>query len=107
MAQKVLGIPLYKYDVFLAVTGGLKVEETGADLAIVGAMWSSYKNAPIKTHPLTPSLDRARGTVLVGEVSLLGEVKKVRGMEKRKKEALGLGMDFVEMTTVSDLKKMI
>ena len=107
VAQKVLGIPLYKYDVFLAVTGGLKVEETGADLAIVGAMWSSYKNAPIKTHPLTPSLDRARGTVLVGEVSLLGEVKKVRGMEKRTKEALGLGLDFVEMTTVSDLKKMI
>jgi DNA repair protein RadA/Sms len=40
IAQKSLGIPLYKYDVFLSVTGGVKIDETAADLAVLAAMWS-------------------------------------------------------------------
>lgn len=101
VAQKVLGIPLYKFDVFISVTGGLKIEETGADLAIVAAMWSSYKNQAIKPGGSGSSL------VLVGEVSLLGEVKKVKGMEKRQKEAGSLGMKVVEMRDVTDLRKIL
>ncbi|MFA5750528.1 MAG: DNA repair protein RadA, partial [Candidatus Shapirobacteria bacterium] len=41
IAQKSLGIPLYKYDVFISVTGGIKIEETAADLAVLAAIWSS------------------------------------------------------------------
>lgn len=94
VAQKVLNMPLYKYDVFLSVSGGIRIEDTGADLAIVAAMWSSYK-------------DKASGTskpVFVGEVSLLGEVRKVKSWEKRQKEAVGLGRKMVEMGNIRELK---
>jgi DNA repair protein RadA/Sms len=93
VAQKVLGIPLYKYDVFVAVTGGIKVEDTGADLAIVAAMWSSFKNTALGS-----------GTVGMGEVSLLGEVRKVRGWEKRVKEANGLGRKVIEIRNIREIK---
>jgi len=101
IAQKSLGIPLYKYDVFLSVTGGVKIEETAADLAVLVAIWSSYKSAP------APSFDKeGRKTlpVWVGEVSLLGEVKKVRNLEKRKKEAESLGRKLIEIKNVKELK---
>ncbi|MDD2225206.1 MAG: DNA repair protein RadA [Candidatus Shapirobacteria bacterium] len=101
IAQKSLGVPLYKYDVFLSVTGGVKIEETAADLAVLVAIWSSYKSTP------TPSFDKeGRKTlpVWVGEVSLLGEVRKVRNLEKRKKEAESLGRKLVEIRNVSELK---
>jgi len=116
IAQKSLGIPLYKYDVFLSVTGGVKIEETAADLAILAAIWSSYKEKPLqnpsKSKPSglinqTTSLDReACGLVFVGEVSLLGEVKKVRNLEKRKKEAESLGRKLAEIKNVRELKNM-
>ncbi len=72
IAQKSLGMPLYKYDVFVSVTGGIKIDDTGADLAILAAMWSSYKDKPIL------------GGVFVGEVSLLGEVRKVKFWKRAK-----------------------
>jgi len=93
IAQKSLGIPLYKYDVFLSVTGGVKIEETAADLAVLVAIWSSYKEKPIGNK-----------LVWVGEVSLLGEVKKVRSLEKRKKEAESLGRRLTEIKNVKELK---
>ncbi len=93
IAQKSLGIPLYKYDVFLSVTGGVKIEETAADLAVLAAMWSSYKEKPLQNL-----------SVWVGEVSLLGEVKKVKNLEKRKKEAESMGRKLVEINNVRELK---
>ena len=108
IAQKSLGIPLYKYDVFLSVTGGVKIEETAADLAVLAAMWSSYKEKPLQNlspdKPGSP-LNKGRSLpVYVGEVSLLGEVRKVRNLEKRKKEAESLGRKLVEIRNVSELK---
>jgi len=91
--QKSLGIPLYKYDVFLSVTGGIKIEETAADLAVLAAMWSSFKEKSFVGK-----------FVFVGEVSLLGEVKKTRNWEKRKKEAEAMGRRLVEIKNVRDLK---
>ena len=92
VAQKVLGLPLYKYDVYISVTGGIKIEDTGADLAIVAAMWSSYKEKALK-----------KGTVWIGEVSLLGEVRKVRSMEKRIKEAKGMGREMVTINSIREI----
>ena len=114
VAQKVLGLPLYKYDVYLSVTGGVRVEDTGADLAVVAAMYSSYKNAPLVAKPLGPDkrdhlpLQKGtlkRGMVFVGEVSLLGEVKKVRQMEKREKEARAMGREVWTINSIRELKK--
>ncbi|MDD4410213.1 MAG: DNA repair protein RadA [Candidatus Shapirobacteria bacterium] len=103
IAQKSLGMPLYKYDVFLSVTGGIKIEETAADLAVLAAMWSSYKSTP------NPSFDkegRKSLPVWVGEVSLLGEVKKTRNWEKRQKEAETMGRRVVEMKNVKEIKNL-
>lgn len=98
--QKVLNVPFYKYDVYVSVTGGIRIDETGCDLAIVTAMYSSYKDKPIKT----PGGEKP---VLIGEVSLLGEVKKVRGMEKREKEAKGMGRQVVHINSIRELKNLI
>ncbi len=93
IAQKSLGMPLYKYDVYISVTGGIRIDETAADLAILSAMWSSYKEKPLPGK-----------NVYVGEVSLLGEVKKVKQLDKRKKEAESLGRRVVEMKNVREMK---
>jgi DNA repair protein RadA/Sms len=114
VAQKALGLPLYKYDVYISVTGGIKIEDTGADLAVVAAMWSSYKNLPLTAKspssrsggtlsPLKKG-ELNKGLVWVGEVSLLGEVRKVRSMEKRIKEAKGMGREVSDINSVRELK---
>jgi DNA repair protein RadA/Sms len=100
VAQKVLGLPLYKYDVYLSVTGGIKIEDTGVDLAVVAAMWSSYKEKPLVVN-------QKKELVFIGEVSLLGEVKKVRNWEKRVKEARALDREVVEMENVGELRTLV
>lgn len=104
VAQKVLGVPLYNMDVFVAVTGGVRVEDTGADLAIIGAIFSSYKN---KAIGVDRQAARVGGVVLTGEVSLLGEVRKVGRWEKRIKEVKNLGRVAAEIGDVRELKRMI
>lgn len=78
--QKRLGLSLFDHDIFVNVTGGLKVFEPAADLAICLAIVSSFKDQAIKDK-----------TALVGEVGLLGEVRVVRGIDKRTSEAKKLG----------------
>lgn len=78
--QKRLGLPLFDQDIFVNVTGGLKIWEPAADLGICMAIVSSLTNQTIKTK-----------TILVGEVGLLGELRAVRNLEKRITEAKKLG----------------
>ncbi|MBU3935102.1 DNA repair protein RadA [Patescibacteria group bacterium] len=92
IAQKGLNLPLYKCDVFVSVMGGIRVTDTGVDLAVIGAIVSSYKNKEIE-----------KGSVLVGEVSLVGEVRQVSGMEKREKEAKGLGRKMLAIKNIREL----
>ncbi|MFZ2152873.1 MAG: DNA repair protein RadA [Microgenomates group bacterium] len=96
VAQKVLSMPLYKYDVYVSVTGGIRLDDTGCDLAILSAMYSSYKEKALKNK-----------TVLVGEVSLLGEVKRVRGWEKREKEAKAMGRVMPTIYSIRELKNLV
>ena len=101
VAQKVLGIPLYKEDVFVAVSGGIKISDPGVDLAVIGAIYSSYKEKIIV----------ARGgngipPVLIGEVSLLGKVRKVKMEERRVKEIKSLGMEVLKIEEIGELKKI-
>lgn len=96
VAQKVLGMPLYKYDVYISVTGGIRLDDTGCDLAVIAAMFSSYKEKATKSN-----------CVFVGEVSLLGEVKKVRGMEKREKEVKAMKREMMYINSIRELKSLL
>jgi DNA repair protein RadA/Sms len=67
-------------DIYVNVTGGIKLADRGIDLAICLAIASSHLNR---------SLDAE--VAAVGEVGLLGEVRKVSELERRVKEAKRLG----------------
>lgn len=78
--QKWCRLPCYNYDVFVSVVGGLKLVEPGVDLGIALAVASSILGKGLPKE-----------TVVVGEVGLLGEVRRVVRLEKRLKEAKKLG----------------
>ncbi|MEK7112624.1 MAG: DNA repair protein RadA, partial [Patescibacteria group bacterium] len=77
------GLPLYEYDVFVNVAGGIKVVEPAADLAICLSVASAYLDKPIRKMAMA-----------LGEVGLLGEVREVVAEEKRVKEAKRLGFNL-------------
>ena len=80
IAHRHIGISLNSYDVFTNVTGGVRVGETAADLAVLMAIISSVKNRPVGSD-----------LIIFGEVGLSGELRPVqRGLE-RLKEAEKLG----------------
>jgi DNA repair protein RadA/Sms len=82
--SKRLGVPLGTFDIFVNVSGGLKIAEPAADLAICMAILSSFKN-----KALDPK------TAVFGEVGLLGEIRGVGYEERRVKEAKRLGFTTV------------
>lgn len=67
-------------DAYVATVGGVKINETATDLAVALATWSS-----LHEQPLPPR------TVVVGEVGLAGELRRVPGVERRLAEAARLG----------------
>jgi DNA repair protein RadA/Sms len=78
--EKRIGLALYSHDVFLAVSGGLRLEETASDLAVAAAVASSLKGKAVPD-----------GWVLAGEIGLGGELRPVRQAEARLREAARLG----------------
>jgi len=70
------GIMVGDQDVFVNVVGGVKVVETGADLALLLAVISSFRNRPIP-----------RDWVIFGEVGLAGEIRPVPNGQERLREA--------------------
>lgn len=82
--QKYLRIPLYSSDVFVSTSGGIKITEPGADLGIVLAIASSYKNKVF-----------SKKTCAIGELSLLGEIRRVNQLERRIKEAQKMGFNMI------------
>ena len=70
------GIATYDQDVFVNAVGGLRIVETGADLALLMAVLSSLRN-----KPLPPDL------IAFGEIGLAGEVRPIPGGSERLKEA--------------------
>lgn len=71
-----IGISTYEQDCYINIVGGLKIQETATDLAIILALYSSYKNDPL---PLE--------LIVFGEVGLTGEVRPVADGEARLFEA--------------------
>lgn len=75
-----VGIPLWDYDVFVNVTGGIRLADPASDLAVALAIASAFQDKPLP-----------KGSVAVGEIGLLGEVRDVLQRERRVKEARRLG----------------
>lgn len=82
--QKRLNLPLYDKDVFVNVTGGLRITETAADLGICLAIISSLKDQILDSR-----------IVMIGEVGLLGELRGVQRISQRTQESKKLGFTKV------------
>ena len=78
--EKKAGLNLGSQDVYLNVVGGLKINEPSIDLGIILSATSSFKNIPIP-----------KDMVVMGEVGLTGEVRRINYIEKRLREAEKLG----------------
>ncbi|MBB2958558.1 DNA repair protein RadA [Pseudoclavibacter helvolus] len=75
---------LSEYDVYVSTVGGVKLQEPAADLAIAIAIASSIRNRPVRD-----------GTVVFGEVSLAGEIRRVASANLRAAEAKRMGLAHV------------
>ena len=78
--EKRLGMNLSGLDIFMNVTGGVKIVEPSADLAIAAALASSFLDKPVDKH-----------TTLIGEIGLTGEIRAVGHAQARIKEAAKMG----------------
>ena len=78
--EKRVGFQLANDDVFVNVAGGLEVDEPAADLGVIAAIASSFRNLQIPPD-----------TAVFGEVGLTGEVRAVLQAETRAREAQTLG----------------
>lgn len=70
------GVGVFDQDVFVNVVGGIRVQETAADLPVLLAVLSSLRDRPL-----------ADKTVTFGEIGLSGEIRPVPNGEERLKEA--------------------
>ncbi|WP_269622212.1 DNA repair protein RadA [Prochlorococcus marinus] len=78
--EKHMNLSLFRFDCYLAVAGGLEVEEPAADLGIATAIISSYKKKMVP-----------KGTVIIGEIGLGGQIRSVGQIQLRLREAERLG----------------
>ncbi|MEP7219425.1 MAG: DNA repair protein RadA [Bacteroidota bacterium] len=78
--EKRLGIGMGQYDVFVNIAGGVRVDDPAVDLAVAGAIVSSFRDIPADS-----------GTVVVGEIGLGGEIRTAAQVEQRIAEAAKLG----------------
>ncbi len=105
------GVASHDQDVFINVVGGVRVTEPAADLAVLISILSSLRNRPID-----------EGTIIFGEVGLVGEVRPIPGGEERLREAAKHGftkaiipkanrprkaIDGLELVAVSQLSEAL
>ena len=78
------GLHMGQYDVFVNVAGGVRIDEPAADLGMALSIVSSVRDVPADS-----------GAVVIGEVGLGGEIRRVSQAEKRVAEARKLGFTRV------------
>jgi len=74
------GLMMQNQDAYVKVAGGVKLDEPAIDLAVAVSIASSFKDKPCRAHD-----------VLIGEVGLTGEIRRVARIEQRIQEAAKLG----------------
>lgn len=80
VAEKRAGMKLSAFDAYINVIGGLRLDEPGADLPVILAVASSYRDQPI-----------ANDLVAIGEIGLTGEIRSVSHLSQRLSEVARLG----------------
>ena len=84
VTEKRSGMKLNIFDAYINVIGGLQLQEPGADLPVVLAIASSYRDTVIPSD-----------VVAIGEVGLTGEIRAVSHMNQRLQESARLGFKKV------------
>jgi DNA repair protein RadA/Sms len=86
------GFPFHDLDVFVNVTGGVRLIEPASDLAVLAALVSSVADQPLPAD-----------AVFLGEVGLAGEIRPVGAIDRRLAEAQrqGFRRAFVSARTRS------
>ncbi|RXK01196.1 DNA repair protein RadA [Arcobacter sp. CECT 8986] len=84
LLEKKIDLPLNHYDVFVNISGGIRIKESSADLAVIASIISSFRDRPL-----------SKESAFIGEVSLTGEIKDVYSLDMRLKEAQAQGIKKV------------
>jgi len=98
MLEKRAGLQLTGDDVFVNIAGGLEIDEPAADLGVVAAIASSFKNSPVDPH-----------TAVFGEVGLTGEVRGAMqaGVRAREVQALGFKKIVMPVSNANGLERLL
>lgn len=86
--EKRVGINLQNQDVYVNVIGGLRIDETAADLSVAASIVSSAKAITIPSN-----------TVFLGEIGLTGELRSIAHAEKRVSESVRMGFREIILPT--------
>ncbi|NNK89696.1 MAG: DNA repair protein RadA, partial [Saprospiraceae bacterium] len=86
--EKRAGLFFGQSDVFMNIAGGLKVQDTAIDIAIVAALVSSLQNIPVN-----------KKICFSGEVGLTGEIRAVTRIDQRIEEARRLGFEKIYISS--------
>lgn len=97
MLEKRVGLQLLGDDVFVNIAGGLEVDEPAADLGVIAAIASSFKNVSIDPQ-----------TAVFGEIGLTGEIRGTTHPSVRAREAQALGFQKIVMpsSNASSLERL-
>ena len=94
LLDKFGGIPIGNSDVFASIAGGLKINDTGTDLAIALAIVCNHLGITLPPK-----------TIVIGELGLSGEIRSVSQTDLRVKEAERLGFEHILLPASSKISK--
>jgi len=92
--EKHCNIQFSNYDIYINVAGGIQIREVGIELPLSLALYSARLNIPLP-----------KKSIVFGEISLAGEIRKIKQMEKRIKTALELGYKNIYGPVIKDNSK--
>ncbi len=88
--EKRAGLSLGEYDVYVNITGGMRIQDPSVDLAVVSSIVSGYYDRPLRQDAAS-----------FGEVGLTGEIRGVSQVSQRVREAVKLGYEVCFVPAVS------
>ena len=94
LLDKFGGVPIGNSDVFASIAGGLKIADTGTDLAIALAIVCNHLGISLPPH-----------TIVIGELGLSGEIRSVSQTDLRVKEAQRLGFEHIILPASAKISK--